>query len=133
MNCRTTSNKKIFVYAENRSKLILENLNQVDSISVIVDGCEINDNSIRCDFLHIANEIEFFIELKGQDLEHALEQIKATIIKLSSNPKASKKVSYIICTRSPMSSSKIQNFKLEFRKKFNSRLEIKSSPFTDKY
>lgn len=133
MNCRTSSNRKIFVYEEKRSKLILENTNQIDSISVKVDGCEINDGSIRCDFLHIANEIEYFIELKGQDLEHALEQIKSTITKLSSNPKTGKKVSYIICTRSPMSSSKIQNHKLEFRKKYNSRLEIKSSPYTEKY
>jgi glycerophosphoryl diester phosphodiesterase len=83
--------------------------------------------------MHIAKGIEFYIELKGQDLEHALEQIKSTIFRLSTNVKKGNKISYIICTRSPMSSSEIQNHKLEFRKKFNSKLEIKSSPFKDKY
>ncbi|WP_159916643.1 hypothetical protein [Flavobacterium urumqiense] len=116
-----------------RSKLTLENVDSIKSTSVRVDGCEINDNSIRCDFMLIAKEIEFYIELKGQDLEHALEQIKSTINRLSLNIKKGNKISYIICTRSPMSSSEIQNHKLDFRKKFNSKLEIKSSPFRDKY
>jgi hypothetical protein len=61
----------------------------------------INDNSIRCDYLHLANEIEFYIELKGQNLEHALEQIKATILKLSSNPKKVAKISYIYVQEVP--------------------------------
>ena len=116
-----------------RSKLTLENVDSIESTSIKVDGCEINDDSIRCDFMHLAKGIEFYIELKGQDLEHALEQIKSTILRLSSNIVKGNKVSYIICTRSPMTSSEIQNYKLEFRKKFNSKLEIKSSPFKDKY
>ena len=133
MSCRNISSQKLFVYQEMRSKLTLENVDSIESISVRVDGCEINDNSIRCDFMHLAKGIEFYIELKGQDLEHALEQIKSTIIRLSSNIKKGNKISYIICTRSPMSSSEIQNHKLDFRKRFNSKLEIKSSPFKDKY
>lgn len=133
MNCRNISNQKLFVYQEMRSKLTLENVDSIESTSIKVDGCEINDDSIRCDFMHLAKGIEFYIELKGQDLEHALEQIKSTILRLSSNIVKGNKVSYIICTRSPMTSSEIQNYKLEFRKKFNSKLEIKSSPFKDKY
>jgi hypothetical protein len=133
MNCRKISSQKLFVYQEMRSKLILENVDSIESTSITVDGCEINDDTIRCDFMHIAKGIEFYIELKGQDLEHALEQIKSTIFRLSTNVKKGNKISYIICTRSPMSSSEIQNHKLEFRKKFNSKLEIKSSPFKDKY
>ena len=133
MNCRKISSQKLFVYQEMRSKLILENVDSIESTSITVDGCEINDDTIRCDFMHIAKGIEFYIELKGQDLEHALEQIKSTILRLSSNIVKGNKVSYIICTRSPMTSSEIQNYKLEFRKKFNSKLEIKSSPFKDKY
>jgi hypothetical protein len=133
MSCRNISSQKLFVYQEMRSKLTLENVDSIESTSVRVDGCEINDNSIRCDFMHLAKGIEFYIELKGQDLEHALDQIKSTIIRLSSNIKKGNKISYIICTRSPMSSSEIQNHKLDFRKKFNSKLEIKSSPFKDKY
>lgn len=132
-NCRSTSSKKLFVYEEKRSKLTLENVDQVESISIIVDGCEINDSSIRCDFMHIAKDVEYYIELKGQDLKHAIDQLQATILKLSSNPQKHPKVSYVICTRSPMSSSQIQNYKLEFKRKFNSKLQIKSSPYSEKY
>ena len=116
-----------------RSKLTLENINEVESESIKVDGCEINDKSIRCDFLHIAKNIEFYIELKGQDLEHALNQIKTTIKRLSNNKKLYPKKSYIICTRSPLTSTEIQNYKREFKKEYNSDLIIKSSPYTDKY
>lgn len=133
MNCRNISSQTLFVYQEMRSKLTLENVDNVKSTSIKIDGCEINDDSIRCDFMHLAKDIEFYIELKGQDLEHALDQIKSTILRMSSNAKKANKISYIICTRSPMSSSEIQNHKLEFRKKFNSKLEIKSSPFKAKY
>ena len=133
MNCKNISTQKLFVYQEMRSKLTLENVDNIESTSIKIDGCEINDDSIRCDFMHIAKGIEFYIELKGQDLEHALNQIKSTILRMSANIKKADKISYIICTRSPMSSSEIQNHKVEFRKKFNSRLEIKSSPFRAKY
>ena len=112
MNCRKISSQKLFVYQEMRSKLILENVDSIESTSITVDGCEINDDTIRCDFMHIAKGIEFYIELKGQDLEHALEQIKSTIFRLSTNVKKGNKISYIICTRSPMSSAEIQNHKL---------------------
>lgn len=82
MSCRNISNQKLFVYQEMRSKLTLENVDSVESTSIKIDGCEINDDSVRCDYMHLAKEIEFYIELKGQDLEHALEQIKSTINRL---------------------------------------------------
>ena len=96
MTCRRESNQKLFVYQENKSKLTLQNNDQVSSISIKVDGCEINDSSIRCDFMHIAKEIEFFIELKGQDIEHAVNQIINTINRLSSDIRAKEKRSYIV-------------------------------------
>jgi hypothetical protein len=66
--CRRNSNKKLFIYEEKRSKLTLENTNEVKSTSIIVDGCEINDHTIRCDFMHVAKNFERYIVLKGQDL-----------------------------------------------------------------
>lgn len=133
MTCRRESNQKLFVYHENKSKLTLQNNDQVSSISIKVDGCEINDSSIRCDFMHIAKEIEFFIELKGQDIEHAVSQIINTINRLSSDVRAKEKRSYIICTRSPLSSTKIQKYKYLFKKNYNSDFIVKSSPHKDYY
>lgn len=133
-NCRVESNQKVFVFEENKSKLSLINKNEVISTKIKVDGCEINDKRIeKCDYLHIAKEIEFYIELKGQDLGKAMNQIKNTIRILSRDVKKQYKKSYIICTRSPLTSTKIQSYKREFKKDYNSELIIKSSPCTDSY
>jgi hypothetical protein len=133
MSCRTKSSQKLFTFEENKSKLTLENVEQVESTKIVVDGCEINDDSIRCDYMLLAKEKEFYIELKGQDLLHAVAQLKATIKRLSPNFKSKNKKSYVICTRSPLSSTQIQNLKFDLIKNFNSDLQIKSSPYKDKY
>lgn len=126
--CSTTNKNKLVVFQEMRSKLIIENKNQVTATKVEVDGCEIT-TGIRCDYLYLINDLELFIELKGQDIQHALEQLEATINKLSKDAKGQKKKSFIICTRSPLNSASIQNFRVKFRKRFNSHLIVKSSPY----
>lgn len=133
MACRKISNQKFFIYEENRSKLTLENTDKIESTSIIVDGCEIKGTAIRCDFMHIAKEIEFYIELKGQDIQHAVDQIEATIKRLSTDSKKVQKKTYIICTRSPLSSTKVQAFKYYFKKNYNSDFILKSSPCKDSY
>jgi hypothetical protein len=130
--CRTTTRNKVFTFKEQRSTLVLENKDEVDSTKIIVDGCEITDG-IRCDFLHLAKNIEMYIELKGQDIIHAMNQLERTMKLLSSNYQKHPKISYIICTRSPLSSTEIQNYDRQFRSKFNSKLIVKSSPFNDTY
>lgn len=132
-NCRLTSKNKIFTFKEQRSELVLKNTEQVESTKIHVDGCEINDQGLRCDYLHLAKEIEFYIELKGQDLLHAMKQLERTIGILGAKNKTQKRVCYIICTRSPLASTEIQQYDRQFRAKFNSRLVIKSSPHTDSY
>lgn len=133
MTCRTDSSQKLFTFEEKKSKLTLENVDQVISTKILVDGCEINDETIRCDYMLLAKGIEFYIELKGQDLVHAINQIKATIKRLSADVKSKNKKAYIICTRSPLSSTQIQNIKFDLLKNYNSDLQIKSTPYKDKY
>jgi hypothetical protein len=83
--------------------------------------------------LHIAKDIEMYIELKGCDIEYAMKQIEASINVLSCNIQKQKKISYIICTRSPLGSTEIQNYQRKFKKLYNSELKIKSTPFEDEY
>ncbi len=132
-NCRTISKNKLFVFKEQRSSLTLENKDLVKSIKIHVDGCEIDDDGVKCDFLHLAKNIEIYIELKGQDISHAMLQIERTMKILSSDVQKKAKISYIICTRSPLSSTEIQNYDRQFRIKYNSKLIIKSSPYKDIY
>lgn len=129
--CKTESTQKIFVYAEQRSTLRLINKNQVKSIKIDVDGCAIT-SGLRCDFMHIANNTEMYIELKGTDIGHAIEQIKKTICTLG-NSLVKDKICFIICVRSPLASTEIQTLQREFRKTHKSNLIIKSSPYDHSY
>jgi len=132
-NCSKHINDKRIVFQENKSKLTIINPTQISVEKVEVDGCEIT-NGIRCDFFmqkpkEKKRDIEYYIELKGQDLKHAIAQIERTISILSNDAKKQKKVSFIICTRSPMNSTAIQNLRVNFKKKFNLNLIVKSSPY----
>lgn len=125
--CCITNNNKLVVFQQARSKLVIENKDKVNATKVTVDGCEIT-SGIRCDYMCLIKDSEIYIELKGQDIKHAIEQLETTIKKLSSNIETQKKKSFIICTRSPLTSASIQNVRVKFRKKYNSEFIVKSSP-----
>lgn len=116
------------VFEEKASKLTVLNASRKPTTKVLIDGCQIT-NGIRCDHLLIEEEKENFIELKGTDIDHALEQLTRTIRLLSFDFRKHPKRSFIICSRSPMSSAKIQGWQLKFRRDFNSDLIVKSSPY----
>jgi hypothetical protein len=126
--CCTTNDDKLIVFSEARSKLIVENKARAIATKVIVDGCQITTGK-RCDYLLLINDIEIYIELKGQDLKYALVQLESTIVKLSQQAKKHRKKSFIICTRSPLNSATINNYRVKFRAKDNSDLIIKRSPY----
>lgn len=45
-----------------------------DVIKIRVDGCAITEG-MRCDYLVLCNKHEYFVELKGSDIGHAVDQI----------------------------------------------------------
>ncbi len=126
--CIEKNNNKIIPFKEQRSSLFILNKEQQKTSKIKVDGCEITEG-LRCDYLLLTDKMEYFIELKGQDINHAIKQLRQSISKLSRNAREEAKVSFVICSRSPLSSASIQNEQLKFKKEFNSRLIIKSSPF----
>ena len=128
-NCtKSTANKKI-ILRENRSVITFQNKEENEVVVVEVDGCEINDNGVKCDYLLLDNnKDEHFIELKGQNIKHAIKQLSRSIEKLSSDVKNGKKLCFIITTRSPLSAASIQVLRVKFRKKYNSDLIVKNSP-----
>lgn len=128
--CTTTSTDKLIVLSENKSKIIFKNTASKKIKKIIVDGCAIK-NGIKCDFLIIDdNEKEFFVELKGTDITHAFEQLSRSIELLSKSPKSEEKHSFVISTRSPLISSKLQKYKLNFKKQFNSSLLVKNGSWS---
>ena len=121
----------------NRSKFRLENPQKLEIRVIQVDDCVIKQG-MRCDYLIIApskdkpsDVQEIYIELKGSDVRHAVEQIATTIQKLGSNMSASK-LCFIASTRCPINSTQIQNLKKKFRKEYNAKLTIKNGEIVHK-
>ena len=116
------------VLKENKSKITFLNPNQDEVLTIKVDGCVISDNdTLRCDYALIpADDIEIYVELKGSDISHAVEQIKSTIESLSANPQKIRKLCFIVFTRVPRQTTTIQQLQSQFKRKFNASFRVKN-------
>jgi len=124
VNCISVKNDRIISFKEKKSCFRFFNPERKKVKCILVDGCAITDGN-KCDHLLIdANDTEHFIELKGCDILHAVEQLEASIKQLSTNRGI--KYSFVISTRCPLSGTDIQNFRKKFKQKYNSELIIKN-------
>ena len=82
---------------------------------------------MRCDYaLMPSEEVEIYLELKGSDIVHAVEQIESTIRLLSDNPQKIKKLCFVVSTRVPKYTTNIQQLQIQFKKKFNAIFKLKN-------
>lgn len=125
--CVEKTTDTIIKFEENKKSIIFNNKERKSFCKVKVDGCQIKEGE-RCDDLLVGVQKgdEFFVELKGVDVSHALDQLEASLTKLSDTKNKVKKVcSYIICKNvAPSFMTKVQMAKVKFKKKFNSDLII---------
>jgi hypothetical protein len=123
--CRTDSK---IVLQENKSKITFLNPNQAQVLTIKVDGCVISDNeTLRCDYALIpADDVKIYVELKGSDIQHAVEQIKSTIGLLSENSQKMKKLCFVVSTRVPKQTTSIQQLQSQFKRKFNASFRVKN-------
>lgn len=127
--CERMVNWSCIVLKQKQSKITFINESQNDVRVIEIDDCVIT-NGLRCDYLVISNlEIEHFVELKGSDVNHAVKQLARTILQVSINPNKGVKYCFIISSRCPLLTAKIQNLKLMFKKKYNSILIIKNNKY----
>ncbi len=84
-------NNQYFKLAEMHTEYRVRNIYQKEYITYSIDGGIIpqNTNTTKCDFLLITQDTTdthkgIFIELKGKNVEHALEQIDSTLRQLGS-------------------------------------------------
>jgi hypothetical protein len=128
--CMTTTNNLQIVCREpgTKSKMTFENPTRAEVLKIKVDGCQLLQNDRwKCDFLVIAFDKEHFVELKGQDLNHAVKQLESAILLLSKDYRRSAKFAFVKCSKVVVSETIRQNWKEKFRREFNARLVIKSS------
>jgi len=129
-DCNEYSNNKIIIAEENRRKFILRNNSNLYINKVKVDNCYITSGQ-KCDYLFeiIRDdniEIVFYIELKGSDINHAIEQIESTLKYCNKIHTKSKKECYIVLSKFPSAGTSTQILKKKFKKKNNIQLYINS-------
>lgn len=128
--CVTETNQSNIKFEENKSKIVFKNSLREKIICIQVDGCVIK-SGIRCDNMLIRQSgIEYYIELKGCDVNHAIEQLEATINVLSKDVFSLPKFAFIVATKYPAIDVKIQRATKLFKKKYNVELIVKNTPVT---
>jgi len=124
-NCIENTNNKIVVCEENGKRVVFNNPNRKQIVKTKIDGCKV-DNEKICDYLVTYLSVENFIELKGSKVEEAFEQLKNCILKFGDEQSYETRNSYVISSRSPLTTAEIQNYKVKFKSKFNSSLIVKN-------
>ncbi len=129
---------KIVTCSDRKSstKYIYEN-DSLDTLSKYrVDGCLINDDDSKCDYLllNCTKEVSYFVELKGSDLIKAVEQINRSIDILHKDFKEYSVEARIVLTRvntTDLKSAKL--IRLESKlKKLNGKLIKQTRQLTEK-
>lgn len=125
-DCYTiTRSSKIKVEEKGRSATFL-NPNKVRFSKVELDGCLIQ-NEVTCDWLIIRNDTDnILVELKGTDVEHALEQIEAAFHYLEQNDLlGSRNAALIVCRkRHPSFNSKLQKAQDRLSRRYKAPLHV---------
>ena len=126
--CEEPTNNLLISLKERRSKILFKNDAQRKVRKITIDGCYIK-NETCCDYLLINEEqTEHYVELKGSDLSRALEQIQATVQRVSECPKTKSKKAFIVTTRQPKITAKIANLRVSLRRDFRIDLFAGNSP-----
>ncbi len=141
LNCSINSNEKLIVFKDKRTprKLIIENKSKLNIIKITIDGGLLPQSIQKCDFmLYIPKGCmhkEIYIELKGSNIKHAVDQIRSTINYLIKNTysiqKKNKRKGYIIGSRIPSADTSVQKHKINMKKEYNLELIVKTGIFTD--
>lgn len=119
-------------FEERKKKIIFHNPDRKECLKIQVDGCAIKvgdkcDNLLKIGYADQQGP-EYYVELKGEDVGHAMTQILQTIQIIHND--RSPVMAFIICTNvSPALSPKIQQFKKQLKEKYNATVVIKERQY----
>lgn len=133
--CEELINHPIVVLRDKKSKkssknyIIFKNPDRIDITKVIIDGCVIK-SGLRCDYLLIVPDKKYyFIELKGNDIVQAINQLEQTILFVQQQRRINEKKCSISSYHFPAFDSSIQRKVKLFKAKNNAILIIRNSKF----
>lgn len=98
--CAIFSKEKILVVPEKKCEYRVHNPYKKKLCKIRIDGCYITEGR-KCDYLVIncKDNDAYFVELKGSDIFHGLEQLEATISGMRANLADCKIYSRIVLTK----------------------------------
>jgi hypothetical protein len=113
------------VCEEKRTKITFHNLTGETVAKIRIDGCVISDKTIKkCDYLILCSALKkaVLVELKGREVETAIEQLSATLDNETiKTPLAQyEKKAYAVVTGNPVS-SRFQKVQDRFSRKHKGR------------
>ncbi len=124
--CNEERTDKIISVNEKKRKFIIKNNSELIINQVKVDGCYITEG-VRCDYLFETIDKVFYVELKGKDIEHGVEQLKATMAYCKTEHKNSSKECHIVASRVPKASTQLQGMKVKFKKSTTVQLFVSTN------
>ena len=124
--CSEDIKKKIIAVSENTRKFEIRNDNSRSVNKVRVDGCLIDDNRERCDYLFEIDKLVIYVELKGSDIQKAYNQLIATIGYCKHRHDKIAKECYIVASRVPRAGTDIQTLKKKMANTHKIQLFVKT-------
>ena len=117
-------------FEENKRKIVFENPSRLSYERVDVDGCTINEG-VRCDKLLLSADEreERYVELKGTDVIHAIDQLEETIKRLGEY--TDNRHAYVISTNVAPAINTNRQAKIKyFKEKYCAELKIQEKQLT---
>lgn len=121
--------KKIALTGKRTTKVYLLNPDERTVEKIQVDDCAINDGP-RCDWLILLDrpfpKEEIYVELKASHVSRGVEQIEATVKKLSADAAQLPIRCLVVFRRRPKIGTDAQKYAIKFRRKFNAVFNLVS-------
>ena len=115
MNCIASYKDDVKVIFENGKSVRFKNVSKTTYQIGKIDGCLITDHRKRCDYFLRTREKIWLVELKGKNVDHAIEQIVQTTHNLTEEISDRTIIAVIIASKCPAISG-IQKSLLGFKK-----------------
>ena len=107
------------VFRENKARICFLNPNRKAYDRITVDGCVIREGN-KCDFLLASCEYgdQYFVELKGENLDYAILQLESTFEKLLDSRKGVMRKAFVVSSNAGM---RINTHRQQLEKRFKRR------------
>ena len=117
--CVEKTSDSLIVFRENKARISFANPHRKAYNKITVDGCVIREGN-KCDFLLASCEYgdQYFVELKGENLDYAILQLESTFEKLLDNGEGVMRKAFVVSSNSGM---RINTHRQQLEKRFKRR------------